>query len=180
MKFTPTVIPDVIMVEPRVFGDARGFFMESWNERAFSQGGIAAHFVQDNHSRSAQGVLRGLHYQIKQAQGKLVRVIAGEIFDVVVDIRRHSPSFGHSVCVRLRDDLNNMLWVPPGFAHGFYVISEHADVLYKSTDFYAPEHERSILWNDPDLAIEWPLSGAPTLSAKDAAGTLFKLAETFP
>ena len=180
MKFTPTAIPDAVLIEPKVFGDARGFFMESWNKRTFEQAGIAAHFIQDNHSRSTRGVLRGLHYQIRQPQGKLIRVIAGDIFDVIVDIRRSSPTFGHKVCVRLSAEQHNMLWVPAGFAHGFYVLSEHADVLYKSTDFYAPEHERSILWNDLNLAIEWPLSGAPTLSAKDAVGVPFKLAETFP
>ncbi len=179
MKFTPTAIPDVILIEPKVFGDARGFFMESWNERAFEQAGITAHFVQDNHSRSTKGVLRGLHYQIKQPQGKLVRVIAGEIFDVVVDIRKNSPSFGNVVTTTLSAENRHMLWVPAGFAHGFCVTSEHAEVLYKTTDFWSPEHERAILWNDPDLAIAWPLAGPPTLSGKDAAASPFKLAEYF-
>ena len=179
MKFTPTAIPDVILIEPKVFGDARGFFMESWNERAFEQAGITAHFVQDNHSRSTKGVLRGLHYQIKQPQGKLVRVIAGEIFDVVVDIRKNSPSFGNVVTTTLGAENRHMLWVPAGFAHGFCVTSEHAEVLYKTTDFWSPEHERAILWNDPDLAIAWPLAGPPTLSGKDAAASPFKLAEYF-
>ena len=180
MKFIPTAIPDVILIEPRVFGDARGFFMESWNERAFEQAGINAHFVQDNHSRSAKGVLRGLHYQIKQPQGKLVRVTAGEIFDVVVDIRKSSASFGHVVTATISAENKHMLWVPAGFAHGFCVTSEYAEVLYKTTDFWAPVHERAILWNDPELAIAWPLGGPPALSGKDAAASPFKLAEYFP
>ena len=180
MKFTPTAIPDVVLIEPKVFGDTRGFFMESWNERAFEQAGIRAHFVQDNHSRSAKGVLRGLHYQIKQPQGKLVRVTVGEIFDVVVDIRKSSLSFGRVVTATLSAENKQMLWVPAGFAHGFCVTSEHAEVLYKTTDFWAPEHERAILWNDPDLAIAWPLNGPPALSGKDAAGGPLKLAEYFP
>ena len=180
MKFTPTAIPDVVLIEPKVFGDTRGFFMESWNERAFEQAGIRAHFVQDNHSRSAKGVLRGLHYQIKQPQGKLVRVTVGEIFDVVVDIRKSSLSFGRVVTATLSAENKQMLWVPAGFAHGFCVTSEHAEVLYKTTDFWAPEHERAILWNDPDLAIAWPLNGPPALSSKDAAGGPLKLAEYFP
>lgn len=154
--------------------------MESWNEREFARLGIHARFVQDNHSRSARGVLRGLHYQIRQPQGKLVRVVAGEIFDVVVDIRRSSPTFGRKASVRLSGADHRMLWVPPGLAHGFCVLSDMADVLYKSSDFYAPEHERSILWNDPALGIHWPLDGMePLLSAKDKAGKLFKDAEYF-
>ena len=155
MIFQPSTIPEVIVIEPKVFGDARGFFFESWNAGAFSQAGITETFVQDNHSRSTRGVLRGLHYQIRQPQGKLVRVIAGEIFDVAVDIRRASPTFGQSVSVRLSGENHRMLWVPAGFAHGFLVVSDYAEVLYKATDFYAPEHERSIAWNDPLLSIQW-------------------------
>ncbi|MBM3344895.1 MAG: dTDP-4-dehydrorhamnose 3,5-epimerase [Betaproteobacteria bacterium] len=179
MKVTPTLLPDVLLIEPRVFGDARGFFSESWNEQAFREAGIREHFVQDNHSRSAHGVLRGLHYQIRQPQGKLVRVVAGEIFDVVVDVRRSSPRFGRHATVTLSADLHNQLWVPAGFAHGFCVTSDHAEVIYKTTDFYAPEHERTIIWNDPDLGIAWPLQAAPTLSTKDAGGALLKNAEVF-
>src|SRR6185503_5005831 len=170
MKFIPTTLAGVLLIEPKVFGDERGFFLESWNERRFSEAGLDVRFVQDNHSRSVKGVLRGLHYQIRQPQGKLIRVAAGEIFDAVVDIRRSSPTFGRTFTVRLRSDDHRMLWVPPGFAHGFCVLSALADVLYKSTDFYAPEHERTILWNDGALDIKWPLEGPPTLSAKDAAG----------
>ena len=180
MKVTPTRLPEVLLIEPKVFGDARGFFMESWNARQFAQAGVSATFVQDNHSRSAAGVLRGLHYQIRQPQGKLVRVIAGEIFDVVVDIRRRSPNFGKWESVRLSAQSKSMLWVPVGFAHGFCVLSDCAEVLYKTTDFYAPEHERCIMWNDPDLGINWPLSSAPSLSAKDAAGVRLRDAEVFP
>jgi dTDP-4-dehydrorhamnose 3,5-epimerase len=168
MKVTASALADVLVIEPRLFGDDRGFFFESWNERSFAAAGIAAHFVQDNHSRSARGVLRGLHYQLRQPQGKLVRVIAGEIYDVAVDVRRGSPTFGRSAAVRLSAEAKNMVWVPEGFAHGFLVVSESADVLYKTTDFYAPEHERAIAWNDPDLALDWPLAGAPLLSSKDA------------
>ena len=180
MKFTPCSVPDVVLIEPKVFGDARGFFMESWCEHVFAAAGINAHFVQDNYSRSGKGVLRGLHYQIQKTQGKLIRLAAGAIFDVVVDIRRSSPTFGNKVQVRLTAESHQMLWVPPGFAHGFYVLSDSVDVLYKCTDYYAPEYERSILWNDPDLAIDWPLSGEPVLSAKDAAGRPLKSAEIFP
>jgi dTDP-4-dehydrorhamnose 3,5-epimerase len=180
MKFIPTPIPDVVRIEPKVFGDARGFFLESWNERVFEKAGISAHFVQDNHSRSARGVLRGLHYQVKQPQGKLVRVVAGEIFDVAVDIRKSSPTFGRVVTATLRAEDKSMLWVPIGFAHGFYVTSEHAEVLYKTTDFWAPEHERAILWNDAELAIEWPFEQFPTLSAKDASASELRDAEYFP
>jgi dTDP-4-dehydrorhamnose 3,5-epimerase len=179
MKATPTRLPEVVLIEPKIFGDARGFFFESWNEREFEQVGINAHFVQDNHSRSAKGVLRGLHYQIRQPQGKLVRVTEGEIFDVAVDIRRSSPNFGKWVSAYLNAQSRTMLWVPTGFAHGFCVLSEHAEVLYKTTDFYAPEHERSILWNDPELAIPWPLAGTPALSVKDAAGIRLRDAEVF-
>jgi dTDP-4-dehydrorhamnose 3,5-epimerase len=177
---TRTAIPDVLVIEPKVFGDARGFFLESWNARSFAAAGLPAGFVQDNHSRSPRGVLRGLHYQIVQPQGKLVRVVVGEVFDVAVDVRRASPTFGRWVGERLSADNKRMLWIPPGFAHGFLVLSEAADFLYKTTDYYAPEHERVIAWNDPDLAIAWPLEGAPTLSARDAAGARFRDAEVFP
>ena len=181
MRVIPTEIPEVLLIEPKVFGDSRGFFYESWNERVFERSGISARFVQDNHSRSQRGVLRGLHYQIQHPQGKLLRVIEGEIFDVAVDIRRSSPTFGRSATAVLSAARHDMLWVPAGFAHGFYVLTDHAQVLYKATDYWAPEHERTLLWNDPDLAIAWPLAGgAPVLSAKDAAGTPFKIAETFP
>jgi dTDP-4-dehydrorhamnose 3,5-epimerase len=177
---TRTAIPDVLVIEPKVFGDARGFFLESWNAKAFAAAGIPAAFVQDNHSRSPRGVLRGLHYQIVQPQGKFVRVVAGEVFDVAVDLRRASPTFGRWVGERLSGDNKRMLWIPPGFGHGFLVVSESADFLYKTTDYYAPEHERVIAWNDPDLAIAWPLEGAPILSARDTAGARFRDAEVFP
>jgi len=180
MKVTPTRLPEVLLLEPRVFGDSRGFFFESWNEREFERAGIHAHFVQDNQSRSGRGVLRGLHYQVRQPQGKLIRVIAGEIFDAAVDIRRGSPGFGKWEGVRLSAESRSMLWIPVGFAHGFCVLSDFAEVLYKATDFYAPEHERCILWNDPELGIAWPLPAAPTLSARDAAGTRLRDAEVFP
>jgi dTDP-4-dehydrorhamnose 3,5-epimerase len=180
MKFVAAAIPDVILIEPRVFGDARGFFFESWNARDFAAGGIDAEFVQDSHSRSLRGVVRGLHYQIRQPQGKLIRVVAGEIFDVVVDIRKSSPTCGRHVAVRLSADTHQMLWVPPGFAHGFCVLSEYAEILYKQTAYYAPEHERSLLWNDPRLGIDWPLADDPTLSEKDRAGLPFRQAEIFP
>jgi dTDP-4-dehydrorhamnose 3,5-epimerase len=180
MKIVPCSIPEVLLVEPTVFGDDRGFFFESWNERSFAVAGIVARFVQDNHSRSARNVVRGLHYQIRQQQGKLVRVLAGEVFDVAVDIRRSSPSFGRWVGVRLSGENKATAWVPPGFAHGFAVLSDYAEVLYKTTDYYAPEHERTILWNDRDIGIEWPLSQPPIVSAKDAAGAAFRNAETFP
>jgi dTDP-4-dehydrorhamnose 3,5-epimerase len=180
MKVTPTRLPEVLLIEPRVFGDARGFFFESWNEREFERAGIHARFVQDNHSRSEKGVLRGLHYQISRPQGKLVRVTEGEIFDVAVDIRRSSPNFSKWEGVRLSAQSKRMLWVPVGFAHGFCVLSDFAEVLYKATDFYAPEGERCILWSDPELKIEWPLSGAPLLSPKDAAGVRLRDAEAFP
>ena len=180
MKFVATSIPDVILIEPRVFGDARGFFFESWNARDSAAGGIAAEFVQDSHSRSVRGVVRGLHYQVRQPQGKLIRVVAGEIFDVAVDIRKSSPTCGRHVAVRLSADTHQMLWVPPGFAHGFCVLSEYAEILYKQSAYYAPQHERSLLWNDPELAIDWPLPGAPVLSEKDMAGLPFRQAEIFP
>ena len=179
MKVVSTELPGVLLIEPRVFGDERGFFLESWNAHSFSDIGIDAQFVQDNHSRSARGVLRGLHYQILKPQAKLLRVIAGEIFDVVVDIRKSSPTFGKYVTLKLDSNTKNMLWIPIGFAHGFCVLSEDADVLYKSSDSYAPEHERSILWNDPDIGIDWPLDGEPLLSAKDKTARLLREAELF-
>ncbi len=179
MKVTPTGFCEVLLLEPRVFGDARGFFYESWNEREFERTGIRARFVQDNHSRSGRGVLRGLHYQIRQPQGKLIRVVAGEIFDVAVDIRRSSPTFGRWEGVRLNAESHKMLWIPVGFAHGFCVLSDFAEILYKATEFYAPEDERCILWNDPDLHIDWPLPGTPVLSAKDVAGTRLRDVEVF-
>lgn len=180
MKVLRTAIPDVMIIEPTVFGDARGFFFESYNQRRFEElTGITATFVQDNHSRSAQGVLRGLHYQIRQPQGKLVRVLAGEIVDVCVDLRRSSPTFGRCVSVTLSGDNHRQVWVPPGFAHGFVVISATADVAYKATDYYAPEHERTLLWNDPALGIAWALDGEPLLSAKDRAGIPLAQAETY-
>ncbi len=181
MKITATAIPDVLLIEPRVFGDERGFFLESFNQRAFNDAtGLDMHFVQDNHSRSAQHVLRGLHYQVVQPQGKLVRVAAGEVFDVAVDIRPGSPTFGRWAGEVLSSSNKRQLWVPPGLAHGFMVLSESADVLYKATDYYAPEHERCIAWNDPTLAIEWPVMiGGPLLSGKDAKGLAFLQAEVF-
>ncbi|MEP7208744.1 MAG: dTDP-4-dehydrorhamnose 3,5-epimerase [Casimicrobiaceae bacterium] len=180
MKVTPTAIPDVKLVEPRVFGDERGFFMESWNARALADAGLEATFVQDNHSRSRRGVLRGLHYQIEHAQGKLVRVVIGEVYDVAVDLRRSSSTFGQSVAVTLSAENKAMLWVPPGFAHGFLVVSESADFLYKTTDTWYPEHERTLLWNDPALRIAWPVIGEPTLAAKDAAGVPLASAALYP
>jgi len=168
MKVTSTAIPDVLIIEPKVFGDARGFFFESFNQQAFNEAtGLDVNFVQDNHSRSAKGVLRGLHYQVQQPQGKLVRVVRGAVFDVAVDIRKGSPTFGKWVGVELTEDNHRQLWVPSGLAHGFLVTSESADFLYKTTDYYAPEHERCIQWNDPDLAIAWPSNTLPRLSAKD-------------
>lgn len=181
MNVLPAKIPDVLIIEPRIFQDDRGFFLESYNGKAFAdKAGITEPFVQDNHSCSSQNVLRGLHYQIEHAQGKLIRAIAGAIFDVAVDIRKHSPTFGQWVGYTLSAENKRMLWVPPGFAHGFMVISEVAEVLYKTTDYYAPQHERSILWNDPDLGINWPLDGEPILSAKDQAGKPLKLADVYP
>jgi len=181
MKVTRTAIPEVMLIEPRVFGDARGFFFESFNARAFTEAtGVKTEFVQDNHSRSARGVLRGLHYQIQQAQGKLVRVVAGEVYDVAVDLRRSSPTFGKWVGAVLSAENKAQLWVPAGFGHGFVVMSETAEFLYKTTDYYAPEHEQCILWNDPFLNITWPDMGeAPKLSAKDAAGNTWATARFF-
>lgn len=177
---TPTALPEVVILEPKVFGDDRGFFFESFNQRDFQQAtGVDTPFVQDNHSRSAKGVLRGLHYQIQHPQGKLVRVAAGEVFDVAVDLRRSSPNFGKWVGVVLSAENKRQLWVPPGFAHGFVATSDVAEVLYKTTDYWHPEHERSLLWNDPTVAVQWPVSGTPTLAAKDAAGKLFNDADMF-
>jgi dTDP-4-dehydrorhamnose 3,5-epimerase len=180
MQFIQTSIPDVIVIEPDVFGDERGFFMETWQRTTFAANGIDYDFVQDNHSLSGKGILRGLHYQIQHPQGKLVRAIRGEVFDVAVDIRASSPTFGKWEGVVLSEANKRMLWVPPGFAHGFYVTSETAEFVYKCTDFYAPEFERSIIWNDPDIGITWPLDGnKPLLSDKDQAGTPFIKAEVF-
>ncbi|MDZ8108415.1 MAG: dTDP-4-dehydrorhamnose 3,5-epimerase [Nostoc sp. DedQUE12a] len=180
MSITRTKIPEVIQLEPKVFADDRGFFFEAYNQQKFNhETGIAANFVQDNHSFSKQNVLRGLHYQIQQPQGKLVRVIAGTIFDVAVDIRKSSPTFGKWVGYELSAENKRLLWIPIGFAHGFLVLSETAEVLYKTTDYYAPQGDRTIVWNDPDLAIDWPLSGPPILSAKDQAGKSLKTAEIF-
>ena len=180
MKIIETAIREVLIVEPRVFGDERGFFFESYNRRVLESLGVPGEFVQDNHSRSAKNVLRGLHYQIRQPQGKLVRVISGAVYDVAVDIRRSSPTFGKWVGEALSADNRRMMWIPEGFAHGFLVLSEAAEFLYKTTDYWAPEHERSILWSDPDLAIAWPIDGEPTLAAKDAAAKRFAEAEVFP
>ncbi len=182
MNVIQTSIWDALIIEPKVFGDERGFFMESWNRHSFAAIGLNVDFVQDNHSRSQRGVLRGLHYQVQQTQGKLVRVIIGAVFDVAVDLRRSSPTFGQWAGVVLSAENQRMFWVPPGFAHGFLTLSESADFLYKATDYYAPEHERSIFWDDPELAIDWPLEtiGTPTLAAKDAAAPCFKDAEVYP
>ena len=169
------------MLEPRVFGDDRGFFLESYNQRVFREiTGINATFVQDNHSRSARNVLRGLHYQLKQAQGKLVRVVAGEVFDVAVDLRRSSPRYGRWMGLNLSAENKRMMWIPAGFAHGFLALSESTEVLYKATDYYAPEHERCVMWNDPDIGIKWPIAGVPLVSEKDTRGVALKLAEAFP
>lgn len=180
MRAIPTSIPDVLVLEPKVFGDERGFFFESYNRRAFSDTtGLDPEFVQDNHSRSSRGVLRGLHYQICQPQGKLVRVVAGEVYDVAVDLRKNSPTFGHWVGEYLSSENKRMMWVPAGFAHGFMVTSDYAEFLYKTTDYYAPEHERCIRWDDPILAIQWPMTSPPQLSAKDMQGLAFEAAEVF-
>ena len=181
MKAIATALAEVLVLEPAVFGDARGAFFESWNKRSFAAlVGRDVDFVQDNHSTSAGGVLRGLHYQVRQAQGKLVRVTSGEVFDVAVDLRRSSKTFGRWVGENLSAQNRRMMWIPEGFAHGFLVLSGSADFLYKTTDYYAPEHERSLLWNDPALGIDWPLDGEPLLKPKDAAGTPLAVAETFP
>jgi dTDP-4-dehydrorhamnose 3,5-epimerase len=179
MKLVQTNLPEVVLIEPRVFGDARGFFMESWNRDTFASLGIDVDFVQDNHSRSARGVLRGLHYQIRQPQGKLVRVVNGAVFDVAVDVRRSSPHFGEWTGHELSADNQRMMWVPPGFAHGFLVLSESADFLYKTSDYYSPENERCLLWNDPAVGVVWPLDDEPALSEKDRIGSLLSQAEVF-
>mgnify|MGYP003653988089 FL=1 len=181
MQAVNTDLPGVMILEPKVFDDPRGFFFESFNARRFAEStGLQCVFVQDNHSRSQRGVLRGLHYQVQQTQGKLMRVITGQVYDVAVDLRRSSPTFGRWVGVHLSAENNRQLWVPEGFAHGFVVLSEFAEVLYKTTDYYTPEHERCIRWDDPSLAIDWPLDGAPQLSAKDQAGLSFADAPVFP
>jgi len=180
MRALPTAIPDVLVVEPRVFEDARGFFFESWNRRAFAEAGIAADFVQDNHSRSRRGVLRGLHYQVLHAQGKLVRVTVGEVFDVAVDLRRSSPTFGRHVAMTLSAANRRMLFIPPGFAHGFLVVSDAAEFLYKTTDYWYPAHERTLQWNDPALGIAWPSGIEPALAAKDASGVPLAAADVYP
>jgi dTDP-4-dehydrorhamnose 3,5-epimerase len=181
MKIQSTEISEVLLIEPKVFGDARGFFFESYNRRDFARAtGINVEIVQDNHSKSGRGVLRGLHYQIRQPQGKLVRVIAGEVWDVAVDLRRSSPSFGRWVGFTLSAESKRMAWIPPGFAHGFVVTSESAEFLYKTTDYYAPEHERAILWSDPQLAIRWPITGEPLVGDKDRKASLLRDAELFP
>lgn len=179
MKFIPTKIKDVLLIEPKIIGDERGFFLESFRENKFIEAGITDQFVQENYSSSQKGVLRGLHYQIKQPQGKLVQAIVGEIFDVVVDIRRSSLSFGQWVGIILSETNKRQLWIPKGFAHGFYVLSEQAQVTYKVTDYYAPEWDRSILWNDPQIGVDWKISTPPILSPKDVAGKLLKDAEVF-
>lgn len=180
MKIIKTEIPDVLIIESKVFGDERGFFFESFNQRAWDEAtGLKTRFVQDNHSRSARGVLRGLHYQITQPQGKLVRVVVGEVFDVAVDLRKSSPTFGRWVGAHLSAENKRQMWVPKGFAHGFLVLSDVAEFLYKTTDYYAPEYERSIIWNDPELGIEWPIQGEPVLSQKDSQAPVLKSAECF-
>ena len=181
MKATPTALPGVLLLEPRVFGDDRGFFMESWNARTFGEAtGLDVAFVQDNHSYSTRGVLRGIHYQVVRPQGKLVRVVTGSVFDVAVDLRRSSPTFGRWVGYELSAHNKLQMWVPPGFGHGFVVLSEAADFLYKTTDYWIGQYDRTVRWDDPKLAIDWPLQGAPVLAAKDAAAPLLAAAETFP
>lgn len=180
MKIIPTAIPDLLILEPKVFGDTRGFFFESFNASSFRQAtGLDVTFVQDNHSRSQKGVLRGLHYQIRQSQGKLVRVVRGAVFDVAVDIRQSSPAFGQWLGIELTEDNHRQFWIPPGFAHGFVVLTDSADVLYKTSAYYAPEYERCILWNDPAIGIQWPLAGEPLLSEKDKAGLPLHQTEVF-
>ena len=181
MKFVATDLPGVVIVEPQVFGDARGFFMETYQERVFAEAGLPTHFVQDNHSGSRQGILRGLHYQIRQPQGKLVRAVAGEVFDVAVDLRKSSSHFGKWFGLVLSAENKRMLWVPPGFGHGYYVLSEWAEFVYKTTDFYAPQWERTLRWDDPQVGVDWPLvtGQPPLLSAKDAQGTALTEAEVF-
>lgn len=180
MKVTPTALPEVLLLEPRVFGDDRGFFFESYNERTFHEAtGIEATFVQDNHSRSARGVLRGIHYQVRRPQGKLVRVVDGAVLDVAVDLRRSSPRFGQWVAVELTAENKRQVWIPPGFGHGFVVLSEHADFLYKTTEYWIPELDRAVAWNDPALGVDWQLAGKPSLSGKDAAAPRLSEAELF-
>ena len=179
MNIIETTLPGVLLLEPQVFGDARGFFLESWNRKAFAGLGLDQDFVQDNHSRSARGVLRGLHYQLNEPQGKLVRVVSGAVFDVAVDVRKSSPHFGQWVGYELSADNHRMLWIPPGFAHGFLVLSDSADFLYKTTAYYAPQWDRGIRWDDPKIGVQWPLEGAPTLSAKDQVQPLLKDAEVY-
>ena len=181
MKIIQTDLPDVVLLEPKVFGDARGFFMETYNQQVFQQlTGVSAPIVQDNQSRSSRGILRGLHYQIQNTQGKMIRAVRGEVWDVAVDLRRSSPHFGRSTGFLLSEENQHIVWVPPGFAHGFLVLSDTADVVYKTTDFYAPTHERVLLWNDPSLKIQWPTEGiTPQLNARDAAGKPLAEAETF-
>ena len=181
MKATPTALPGVLLLEPRVFGDDRGFFMESWNARTFGEAtGLDVAFVQDNHSYSTRNVLRGIHYQVVRPQGKLVRVVTGSVFDVAVDLRRSSPTFGCWVGYELSAQNKLQMWIPPGFGHGFVVLSESADFLYKTTDYWIGQHDRTVRWNDPAIGIEWPLQGEPILAAKDAAAPLLQAAETFP
>lgn len=180
MKVTETRLPGVLLLEPRVLGDARGFFLESWNRHAFSEMGLDLDFVQDCHSRSGKGVLRGLHYQLEQSQGKLVRVVSGMVFDVAVDLRRTSTTFGQWVGHEISADNARMLWIPPGFGHGFLVLSDYADFLYKTTAYYAPQCDRGIRWDDPDIGVKWPLEGGPTLSARDQSLPFFKDAEVYP
>ncbi len=180
MKRLPTAIPEVLLLEPKVFGDERGFFFESYNRRTLAELGVTAEFVQDNHSRSTIGVLRGLHYQRHHPQGKLVRVISGKVFDVAVDLRRSSPSYGQWVSSTLSAENKRMMWIPPGFAHGFLTLSESAEFLYKTTDYWHPDDERCLIWNDPDLAIAWPLAGEPQLAAKDRAGLKLSEADVYP
>jgi dTDP-4-dehydrorhamnose 3,5-epimerase len=181
MRVIQTDLPEVLLLEPKVFGDARGFFMESYNARAFAEAtGLQVEFVQDNHSRSARGVLRGLHYQVRQPQGKLVRVTRGRVFDVAVDLRHSSPTFGRWTGAELSEENNRQMWVPPGFAHGFVVLSESADFLYKTTDYYAPEYERSLMWNDPAVGVDWQFEGEPLLSEKDRAGLPLAQCEVYP
>lgn len=180
MRVTPSALPDVLVVEPQVHGDARGFFLESWNRRVFAEAGIDADFVQDNHSRSMHGVLRGLHYQIEHAQGKLVRVTEGAVLDVAVDLRRSSSTFGRHVAIELSSANRRMMWIPPGYAHGFVVVSDAAEFLYKTTDYWYPEHERTLLWSDPTLAIAWPVGITPVLAPRDAAGSPLARADCYP
>ncbi len=180
MRVSPTAIPDVLVIEPEIFGDERGYFYESFNyQRWLRNTGIECDFVQSNHSRSIRGVLRGLHYQVKQPQGKIVRVVVGEVFDVAVDLRRSSPYFGKWVGAHLSAENKKQIWIPEGFGHGYLVLSDAAEFLYRTTDYYAPEHERCIIWNDPDISIDWPVDGEPLLSTKDTSGMLFKDAETY-